>query len=123
MSNTYKDLKVRWGLPAPTDARASWDARAIARRGTLDIPWNRQQTTGDEALVNELIEKLNGGILAHVHKEFKEMCDLGEIWSHIAERVTLYEDNEVKVMGDTNASHGYFYMVAWLKPMPQEGDK
>jgi len=118
MSKTYtRDLRVRWGLPAPMDARASWDARAIARWGTLDIPWNRQQTTGDDALVEELLSMLNGGILAKVRQEYRELADLGEVESDVANRVPLYEDSEIKVMGDTNASHGYFYLVAWLKPL------
>ena len=104
-----------WGLRAPIDARASWGARGIANWGTLDIPWDRQQVSGEDKASIELVNKLNGGILEKVHLSYQRLADMGEIQGHMANRVTLYEDDEIKVVGDTRASHGYFYLVGWLK--------
>jgi hypothetical protein len=40
----------------------------------------------------------------------------GQIRTREATDVVLYEDDRASVVGNSNASAGYFYVSAWLKP-------
>ena len=132
--------KITWGVRSvvPEGARAAWGARAIYQPSSprpLDLVWNRQsvyrRTDGagcakrsvlirtpayearvpPEVLVSmyHLLSLLNGGILDTV----QEVTRGGDPGSQ--EVAVLYEDDEVRVVGSPQGSHGYYYVTAWLK--------
>jgi len=70
-----------------------------------------------EEAKQELQELLNNGILQKVKDDYVKLsCGIhgNERRQHV-----LYEDGQVKVVGDTLASGGYLYVAAWLKPQEE----
>jgi hypothetical protein len=99
----------------PEDSPAGWGARAILKNGTIDIPYDRQGARGEKADRRKLGDLLNGGIMqaindkvAELHYDYKLRPDQDE--EHI-----LHDSDEVRVIGNTNASYGYLYLLAYLK--------
>ena len=116
--------QLTWGVRGviPEDARAAWGARAIYSPGAvlpLDLVWDRQsvcRTWGVRGAVRTaggicgyLLSLLNGGILDTV----QEVTRGGDPGSQ--EVAVLYDDDEVRVVGSPQGSHGYYYITAWLK--------
>ena len=120
--------KITWGLRGvvPEDARVAWGARAIYQPSSsrpLDLVWNRQSVyrqrgraashpSGESSVIfheKHLFTLLNGGILDTV----QEVTRGGDPGSQ--EVAVLYEDDEVRVVGSPQGSHGYYYVTAWLK--------
>lgn len=91
---------------------------------------DRQGLAGPDRKV--LMDKMNGGIMAKVQERTRELQAEGKVWTHpshpidwgaeVRNRpdrgslVVLYEDDEVKVVANSNGSYGYLYLAAWLKP-------
>jgi len=84
-------LVLEWGYTPglPLGATAAWGARAILRHGSADLLHDRQ---------------------------IKRLSNSGLMRSEEANEFVLYEDGDVAIVGNTNASHGYLYLVAFLKP-------
>jgi hypothetical protein len=96
---------------------AAWGQRAIITDGgeLLDMVPDRRAITFREPKHRKALESLlNDGILDSVSKRFAEMVRLGTIRWDEAREVTLYDDNEVLVVGNANESFGYFYITAML---------
>jgi len=107
--------ELTWGVRGvvPEDAQAAWGARAIYSPGAarpLDLVWDRQSVgSGSLKSMDHLLSLLNGGILNTV----QEVTRGGDPGSQ--EVAILYEDDEVRVVGSPQGSHGYYYVTAWLK--------
>ena len=107
--------RLTWGVRGvvPEGARAAWGARAIYSPGAarpLDLVWDRQSVyrrTGRGQA--HLLSLLNGGILNTV----QEVTRGGDPGSQ--EVAVLYDDDEVRVVGSPQGSHGYYYVTAWFK--------
>ena len=104
------------GLPAGTTV--AWGARAILHSGTVELVHNRQSTIGTDAELEELLGSLNSGVNARWIERVKELCDGLEMRGGTAEHFELYADEDVTVVANTKASHGYLYIAAFPTPRP-----
>ena len=85
------------------------------KRGCSGLAYSVDYVT--EEAKQELQELLNNGILQKVKDDYVKLsCGIhgNERRQHV-----LYEDGQVKVVGDTLASGGYLYVAAWLKPQEE----
>lgn len=89
-----------------------WGARAIVEGESFSLVHNRQGCKGD---FDALAAVLNGNVLKLVHERVAALRKSGEIRNDEATEHVLYDDDVVKVVGNTNASYGYLYLVAFLK--------
>ena len=124
------DPDFTWGY-APAIERAQmdgspaiWGARVIATEGPgFGIVPNRVSWyTADMGARRALVIALNSGILDACRERFAELKD--EHWDihRVAKEYVLYEDDAVKVVGNTNGSFGYLYLAAFIKPEDHAGD-
>ncbi len=108
-----------WGLgrEAPENATAVWGARAIFNRGGLiDIVPDRQGIDrGAPPERKRLIAALRAADKA-IRAKARALSQTGDLEPDTRNRVVLYEDAGLIVIANTNASYGYLYMGAWLKP-------
>ena len=98
------------------DDVTSWGARAIVSahgKPFMDIVHNRHGFAGEKH--KELLEYINDGVIKRMQAKFAELHKAGKIQGHKAEEHLLYEDDTFKAVGSTNASCGYFYILAWFK--------
>lgn len=102
------------GLPDGTTV--AWGARAILNSGTVDLVHDRQSTIGTGPELDELLALLNSGVNARWIARVKELCDGLEMRGGKAEHFELYVDQDVTVVANTKASHGYLYIAAYLTP-------
>lgn len=103
---------------APAEPLATFRARAIVTQdGTVDIPWNRTDYTGDPAARQKLSGLLSDGIGKRATDRVKELLLSFEMQTRKAQEFTVFEDEQVQVLANTNASGGYCYIVATLKQM------
>jgi hypothetical protein len=110
--------KLGWGAAAlvPEGAKAAWGARMIiTQSGDVDLVYDRQHAVGDDASIDALIAHLNGGVIKQFKDKLSGMLRRYEVSTTEGADVVLYEDDTVKVAGNSNGSHGYFYVAAWLK--------
>jgi hypothetical protein len=114
MTNALDNYK--WGLAAPEGTPASWGARAIDDPSTFGLLGDRQSVTGGEPHRAALVSMLNGGVLPKARAEWGRLKAAYEVSGSEPKLVTLYEDFLVKVEANTNGSHGYVYLVAYIKP-------
>ena len=94
---------------------AYWGARAIFHFNGWDIVPDRQGwlAINDDAR-NTLGSLLGGGILRTARQRFVKLVSDGRVSSDEAREVVFYEDHRVRVVGNTNGSHGYVYLTAML---------
>ena len=105
--------KLGWGAAhlVPENASAAWGARLIiTQAGDVDIVGDRQHAVGDE--IDALLDHLNS---VPWKLSLSNMLKAYEVSTREAAEVTVFEDNKILVRGNSNASHGYFYVAAWLK--------
>ena len=103
--------------PAMTgEHRAYWGARAIWKgRGPMDLLRDRQSMVAvDKATADRLASLLNGGALKAANKRLDALANRWEVSPGEANEVVLHEDASVRIVANTNASHGYLYVTAQL---------
>jgi hypothetical protein len=134
--------KLAWGLSwaVPEDSHAAWGARAIVEGTGFSLLPDRQSIwSDDDEARKKLIAALNGpllgtwqvlrthehparGALHHAQERVTALREAGAICGPNGEggdqdqEHVLYEDDAVKMVGNTNGSFGYLYIAAWLKP-------
>jgi len=114
---------LNWGMNvAPEEAPAAWGARAIIEGASFGLLHDRQGVRSDDNVARQrLVALLNGGVIRKAQGRVAELRLDGTICGPNGEggdtpgSHVLYEDDAVKVMGDTHGSHGYLYLAAWLK--------
>ena len=103
---------------------AIWGARAIATEGPGFglVPDRVSWYAGNEAERSALVLALNKGVLDACREKFEQLKS--ERWDihRVAKEYVLYEDDALEVVGNTNASCGYLYLAAWVKPNDFEGE-
>ena len=103
-----------WGYVTKESEKANtvWDARAIIEGESFSILHDRQSIRGNGKKIAGL---LNGGVLAAVRDKVTKLRKAGEIRADEAKEHVLYDDDELRVVGNTNASFGYLYLVGFIK--------
>lgn len=102
---------------APSDAEVWWSARAIWKgwgSDYFDCLWDRQDNQGLKEN-REFLDWLNETGIRGLANAF---CELG--LRHSSNEYVLIEDGKYAMLGSPNASHGYAYICAWIKPEGQE---
>lgn len=114
MEHTESELRLAFGYNKgiPADAQAVWGARLI---WPDDLVWDRQDlVTKDEASKEVLIDWLNKIGISKMRENLRMPYTLGLHPIQDIEAV-IYEDEIGKIIGNSNASAGYIYVVGWLK--------
>lgn len=96
----------------PDTAIAAWGARAIiGQDGHVDIPFDRQDMVGDSTAMRFALEAIPPGRLREI---IQSKLANREILTREAERVTLFDNGQITVVANSNASAGYLYIAAYL---------
>lgn len=108
--------KMQWGYRNgfPDDVTDGWGARGILERGEVDLLRDRQDHFGDVDKANKFCAAFNFN-KDKWRKNVKELCDRGEIDPSKTNHVTIYEDEDIIVVGNTQGSFGYLYLAGWIK--------
>jgi hypothetical protein len=106
-----KSLMFGYHAGIPSDITSAWGARLIEPN---DLVHDRQDLVAesDEAK-SALVAWLNGGAIEKAldwlgKREYRAVPD--------GEEFVVYEDEDGKIVGNTNRSFGYVYVAGWLKP-------
>lgn len=95
--------------------KAAWGARLIVTQdGTTDLLHNRQGVVGDDALIDETLEWLNGGVIKAFREAASAALKRRSMLTSKPSPTILYEDGKGVVLADTNGSYGYLYVTAYL---------
>lgn len=115
---------LAWGLPSlvPETARAAWGARAIVhgactrmtgvlQLGRLDIPYDRQDSVGDEDYLRTVLDAVHGpGMASYGAARGEGLFEWG------AGLVSLDTGSTgVELRADTRGSCVYVYLTAWIE--------
>jgi hypothetical protein len=111
-----------WGYPCevPSGTKIVWGARAIFNPRDvhpMDLLPDRQGFHGDAGEWLGLKYLLNNGVLEAAQARLTAYVRKGTVRRDEEREVVLYESTLIKVVGNTNASHGYFYVTAFIKPV------
>lgn len=106
-----------WNELPEDGVRYAWGARALLERGEMDILYDRQSWMDDDSrdLMREMAPILNNTVLPKVRRMVKKLCDTGVMETDYEELFELYDDGNVIVLGNTNGSCGYLYLLAVLR--------
>lgn len=106
------DLKLAFGMNnIPADVTTAWGARLIWPN---DLVHDRQDLSGPTKGL--LAQWLNGGALRVALDNAASLAGRYELKQSENREVTLYEDEAGVIKANPQASHGYLYVAAWLKP-------
>ena len=121
----------------PEGWRAKWGARCIWPQGyaygvsggapggdtPLDILHDRQSWYSPEGSETVHMEALHAllnrcGLMKAIQARMAAYVRQGHVTTSEAREVVLYENDFVKAVGNSNGSHGYFYLTVYIKPPP-----
>lgn len=114
MNDSTLTFGLRDALPEGTEH--AWGARFIVTQdGHVDLPNDRQDVIStnpdtQRAFLEDLMASITMGELTG---RIKRLLLDGTINTREAGRVVLHDDGNFWVVGDTRASAGYLYVVAW----------
>jgi hypothetical protein len=111
-----KDRKLQWGYnkAVPEAATAAWGARLILTRDGGDLLPDRQDIFYDNDDVKKrLADRLNKA--KPWGEPLKALIRKQEVRQDVPNEIVVYEDDAIKVVGNSNGSYGYFYIAGWLK--------
>src|SRR5215467_11016753 len=113
-------LHLAFGLNgvAPDTSPAVWGCRAICTQdGEIDLVYDRQDCVGDPDARKRIVAWLNSGASKAWIAAASQLLEDYRMSTRDSEQFTLFDDPIGTVCGNTNASAGYLYVVAWLKPV------
>jgi hypothetical protein len=100
------------GLPA--DRTVAWGARLIVTQGgDVDVVPDRLSAMGDDEPLARLFLHLNG-LDPRLDERISRLLRDGKMQTRVAEELTVHADDVVIINANTNASHGYCYVVAYF---------
>ncbi len=115
-----------FGLSAevPENAPAAWGARAIQDEDQFDLVRERQDTQAVSDTYRRVLEQVFAfrPVLEQVKENYAKLYWQGKLRPDKHKTEVLYEDHALVVKGNTNASYGYLYLCAYIKP-DEELDK
>jgi len=98
----------------PQGRTVAWGARLIVDQdGHVDFVHDRQSAIGPDEPRQRLLNYLNGNDIP-IERRIADMLRRGVIRTSVAQEFTVYTDDVVVVKANTNASHGYCYVVAYF---------
>lgn len=108
--------EMNWGYRNgfPDDVTDGWGARGILQRGEVDLLNDRQSYFGDAEIVDQFCSRMNAN-KEKWRKNVKDLYYSGEVDPSKNNHVVIYEDEFIKMVGNTQGSFGHFYMAGWLK--------
>lgn len=112
-------IQLQFGLNdnIPQEAPAAWGARwIITQDGYIDQVPDRTDAVGEPDAKARLFDHLNSKVRNAPKEKLRELLQSGAVNTRIAERIVLHVDELVSVVGNTNASGGYFYVTAYIRP-------
>lgn len=106
-----------WGYrTTETDgSRAAWGARAILEGGSYSLLHDRQDAQVTDEKARKDLSKCMKRAMPKARKEADRLISMGEIHPARAAEHVLFEDDGFKVMCNAKASHGYLYLVGFIK--------
>jgi hypothetical protein len=117
------DIHLGYTQAIPRETLAAWGARAIVSGpaylgdGSFDLVGDRKAFSWQDGVAKrKLARHLDTHVIHRMKERYKELRSEGAIRCDREDEVVLYEDRRIKAVGNTNASCGYFYLAAWLKP-------
>lgn len=110
------DEQLRFGLNPPEDVETAWGARwIISPVGDVESVWDRVDAIGPTERRHQLLDYLNMRVRDAPQQTARRLLERGELSWSVDMAVTLYEDQEVTVVGNPRRSFGYLYVGAWFK--------
>lgn len=113
---TTETKKLGWGYSTLEyeGSQAAWGARLILTRTGGDLLYDRQSLIGEsEEAKRQLTDRLN--TVKPWHEPLGNLIREGHVRATESNEVVVYEDDLIRVIGNSNGSYGYFYMTGWLK--------
>ena len=99
--------------PGLAGATCAWGARwIVTQQGHVDFVPDRQDMIGSPEEKQELHAWLNDTVKNHPNDVLSELLASYQLSTRESKEVVLYEDDDGIVLGNPNASAGYFYVVA-----------
>lgn len=95
---------------------AAWGARLIVTQdGHVDLPYDRMGAAGEQT--NEFLVRLAAQFTpSELCERIAKLLRSGEMDTRHAGDFLLYISDDVEVHANTNASGGYCYVIAFLRP-------
>lgn len=101
----------------PSDSLAGWGCRAILNGHCVDFVPDRQSWKGDKVFCRKLSRLLDGpgNGLDQIRQRVYELKSCGELLDNEEKEYVLVDNDEIIIIGNTNGSCGYLYLLAYLK--------
>lgn len=114
MTDTTREKILDFGYTVPAGVKTAWGARLIVNQdGHVDMLWDRTDAVGPDDERHALLDYLNGIGFVWKNALSLKLRDR-EVDTRKAEEVVLFDDGTVRIEGNSNASAGYFYVVAYF---------
>jgi hypothetical protein len=113
-------LQFGYNAGLPEGRTVAWGARLIVTQdGHVDFVHDRQGLIGAEEPRRRLLDYLNGNEIP-IERRISNMLRRGVMRTSVAQDFTVYTDDVVVIKANTNASHGYCYVVAFFAQAANE---
>ncbi len=113
-------LTFGYNAGLPDGRTVACGARLIVTQdGHVDFVHDRQDTIGAEEPRRRLLDYLNGNDIP-IERRIADMLRRSVMRTSVAQEFTVYTDGVVVVKANTNASHGYCYVVAFFAQATDE---
>lgn len=107
-------LSYGWNSALPDDVESAWGARLIINMsGLVDFVPGRSDYFGDSSFLDLLQARFPK---QKMEQRIREGLFSGEFDTRTTDDVTLFEDDDIKIVANPNGSAGYLYVSAWAKP-------
>jgi hypothetical protein len=115
---TTETPRLAFGLndALPEGTEHAWGARFIVSQdGHVDLPHDRQDVISpDPDAKRVFLEDLMAAVTMNdLMDRIKSYLEIGVIHTREAGRHILWDEDGITIIGDTNASAGYLYVVAF----------
>jgi hypothetical protein len=100
----------------PAESRSAWGARLIVTQdGWVDFVADRQGAAGEDrdTFLTMMDTQLPLGAMLD---SIRELLRSGEMDTRVDKDFVIFQSDEIEVHANTNASAGYCYVAAFLRP-------